>query len=398
MMKTLLIFLHFLRREQYHIGVSILVAILMLVFDYWAMNSSITLGSEKGKLQIMEYVRQRLFGFTNSHISDSVLMIDVHYDKVFVTERTTDGTLEKGQVPVTDRKKLLRLLKYLQAHNDYNYVLLDIRLEASTRQPEDTALWNTISLMPRIVMARSTNAKLASPLLEKKTGAAQYNVALWETDFVKYPFYIDSIPSMALMMYREKTGYDVYQYGPLWIDRGRLARRSIIQTWDITNHQNRFYLGELLEELESGDDEDWDGNPSGKYILIGDFEDDIHPTFIGEIPGTLLIFNAYLSLLKQRHIVSPMLLIALFFLFYFMAWSTFVKKGFISWMCSFLGYSFFLTLFCFIAYLVFNEVYDILVIALLFTIFKTLVECYDNRNQIINIIIRIKNNLKRWRN
>jgi hypothetical protein len=128
---------------------SAFVAIVILSVDYWAMNCSIPLGSEKAKLQVLEYLKQRITGTQANQISDSVLMLDVHYDKVMVTERkqASDGTwMEMGQVPVTDRGKLLRSLQYLKKRGDYRYILLDIRLEASTNQPEDTTLWEIISI------------------------------------------------------------------------------------------------------------------------------------------------------------------------------------------------------------------------------------------------------------
>lgn len=371
---------------------AILVAIATLAVDYWAMNRSVTLGSEKLQLQMLEYVRQRIKGPQTYYATDSVLMVDVHYDKVMVTERkqAPDGTwMEMGEVPVTDREKLLRLLRCLEARNyDYRYIMLDVRLEASTRQPEDTALWKMIANMPRLVIARPMNSEQASPLLKEKSGVAQYNTTLWETDFLKYPLYLGSIPSMAMKMYEDTTGREIRQWGPIWVD-GCLARSSMILTWDFVDCSQRFYLGDLLADLEGGGDDSWDGCPKGKYILIGDFEDDIHSTFFGEMPGTLLIYNAYLSLLQHRHLLSPILLALLFCLFWALAWLTLSRNRLFSWLCSFWGYAGFLTIFCFITYLVFNEVYDILMTTLIFYALKTGVEWYDRRHQLFDFFKRI---------
>ncbi|WP_288279788.1 hypothetical protein [uncultured Prevotella sp.] len=202
----------YLRYKKRHLIVATLTALLAITVGYWTMNWSVTLSSEKANLQLLEYIRQQIFGASISHASDSILMVDVHYDKVMVTEhkQTADGTqLELGQVPVTDRAKLLRLLKQLQLKKDYRYVILDVRLEESTSLPEDSALWQTISEMPRLVLANPVGTQIASPILNKKSAAAQYQTALWETDFVKYPFYADTIPSIALTMYREITGQDM---------------------------------------------------------------------------------------------------------------------------------------------------------------------------------------------
>lgn len=387
----------FWHKNNLRMVLSAFVAIVILSVDYWAMNCSIPLGSEKAKLQVLEYLKQRITGTQANQISDSVLMLDVHYDKVMVTERkqASDGTwMEMGQVPVTDRGKLLRSLQYLKKRGDYRYILLDIRLEASTNQPEDTTLWEIISNMPRLVMAHPLNSEIASPLLNEKAGAAQYNVVLWETDFLKYPIYTDTIPSMALKMYQETTNHNIQRWGPLWVDGYRLARSSMILTWDLVDFNKRFYLGDIIGDWEDGDGEEWDGSPNGKYILIGDFEEDVHPTFFGEMSGTLLIYNAYQSLLQHRHTLSPFLIITLFSLFVVLAWLTLSKNHFFSWLCSFWGYAGFLTLFCIFTYLTFNVVYDILITTLLFYALKTGVEWYDRRYELFIYMKRIINYIK----
>ncbi|SDN81784.1 hypothetical protein SAMN04487900_103165 [Prevotella communis] len=383
----------YLRNKKRHLIVATLMAIFAITVGYWTMNWSVTLSSEKANLQLLEYIRQQIFGANISHASDSILMVDVHYDKVMVPEhkKSADGTqLELGQVPVTDRDKLLRLLKQLQLKKDYRYVILDVRLEESTSQSEDSALWQTISEMPRLVLANPVGTQIASPILNKKTAAAQYQTALWETDFVKYPFYADTIPSMALTMYREITGHDIQRQGPLWMDGYQLSRRSILLTWDFSDYRERFYLGDLLEELGEGDEEDWAGNPSGKYILIGDFEDDIHPTFLGEIPGTLLIYNAFSSLLHKRHVLSLSFLFLLFCIYFALAWLTLSHNSRFKWICSFLGYTGFLFIVSIITYLAFNEVYDILITALLFTGLNKIVGMTNSRNKIKQYLVRIK--------
>lgn len=389
--------LSFFYRERRRLLAATLVAAVTLAVDYWAMNLPYTFVSEKVQLQLLDYVLQRLNGPQTCNVSDSVLMVDVHYDKVMVTEhrRASDGgSKEMGQIPVTDRGKLLQLLRYLKARGDYRYVILDVCLEASTSQPEDSALWDTIANMPRLVIARPVDSVLASPILEVRAGAAQYSSTILENDFLKYPLYTDTIPSMALIMYRDSTKHDIRRWGAFWVDGYQLARSSMILTWDFIDCSERFYLGDLLNDWEEGDDDEWDGNPKGKYILIGDFENDIHPTFVGELSGTLMIYNAYQSLLHQRHVLSPFLLIMLFCLFFTLAWLTLSRNRLFSWLCSFWGYAGFLFIFCIITYLAFNEAYDILITSLIFYALKTGMEWYERRHRIYAFLKRIKNHTK----
>ena len=174
------------------------------------------------------------------------------------------------------------------------------------------------------------------------------------------------------------------------MDGCQLSRRSILLTWDFSDYRERFYLGDLLEELEEGDEEDWAGSATGKYILIGDFEDDIHPTFLGEIPGTLIIFNAFTSLLHKRHILSLSFLLFLFCIYFALAWLTLSHNSRFKWICSFLGYTGFLFILSIITYLAFNEIYDILITALLFTGLNKIVGMTKSCNRIKQYLVRIK--------
>ena len=73
---------------------------------------------------------------------------------------------------------------------------------------------------------------------------------------------------------------------------------------------NTYYLGELLA------DPDCFSVLKNKFIIIGDFENDVHMTYLGRMPGTLILWNSYLSLYKHHVIISFKWLLMLSF-FYF---------------------------------------------------------------------------------
>jgi hypothetical protein len=60
-----------------------------------------------------------------------------------------------------------------------------------------------------------------------------------------------------------------------------------------------FNLGELL--VLSGDSSFYNKFLQNKFIVVGNFETDVHETPIGSVPGTLILLNTYLSLLNGKH-------------------------------------------------------------------------------------------------
>jgi len=52
------------------------------------------------------------------------------------------------------------------------------------------------------------------------------------------------------------------------------------------------------------DKEDFRKMFSGKLIMIGDFSTDIHKTVIGPMPGVLVLYNAYLTLLDGDNVMK----------------------------------------------------------------------------------------------
>ena len=409
-----------MKKNSIDICITIIIAGLFSFITYWAMNVKIPISAEKAKLQFFEAFRQYLWPKEESHITDSIIMIDTHYDQQFVMEKELPSMLEKGFVPVADRDKLLRCLEYLKQRDDYKYILLDIFLDKAVQQDADSALYKTIASMPRIVIAKPQNYPIADSCLLPKTGTVQYKTALWENDFVKYPFSYKGEKSLPLMMYEDITGRTISKYGPIYWDKG-LARNSVILTYDNVDLDMRSYLGGSDDYPIENDLED----AKGKYILIGNYVDDLHNTYLGEMPGTLINFYAFLALLHGHHKIG----IGLFFLFlivfsipiYLKITDYYIPKQIKNHFLNFVivkkiislvekklytkkknkflevirkcilfiimllsklfnewvGYPVYLLVICLFTYLVFNEAYDILVTTGLFYLFNLIWATYQ---------------------
>ena len=317
------------RRHLLSVIVAALIAGLFMIILYQVTNYRIPVTDEKGKLQFFEKIRAICFGMPQTETADSVIMIDVHYDKQMVVER--DEGMPNGMVPVTNRNKLLQLLTFLNERQDYRYIMMDVFLGKGVRQESDTALYHLIGKMPRIVIAKPMHVEIADSCLLAKAGTAQYGTAIWENDFVKFQYQTDSTKSMPLMMYEELTGRTIGKlWGKWYTDRG-LARNSVILTYEFCDEDMSWDLGTGLlgdtidnrpntPELENLD-------TKGKYILIGDFEDDRHQTFLHDMSGTSILFNAYLTLLHQHHLISLGLIVLILVVFWLLAWLTITQNA-----------------------------------------------------------------------
>lgn len=387
------------RKQIFSVTVAALIAVLFLILLYQVANYRIPITDEKNKLQLFEKIRAICFGSPQMETADSVIMIDVHYDKQLVVER--DEGIPNGMVPVTNRDQLLQLLTFLNKRQDYRYIMLDIFLGKGVRQENDTTLYHLISKMPRIVIAKPMQEEIADSCLLPKAGTAQYSTAIWENDFVKFQYQTDSTKSMPLMMYEELTGRRISKLWDKWFTDKGLARNSVILTYEFCDEDMSWDLGTGLlgktiddmpntPELENLD-------TKGKYILIGDFEDDRHQTFLFDMSGTSILFNAYLTLLHQHHLISLGLIILIFMVFWVLAWLTITQNKRFEWLCSFIGIPIYLFLLSLVIYLIFREAYDVLVATTLFWILKITVKVivllYQNLPKILSTFKSVKDRI-----
>lgn len=382
--------------------ISAILSLIFLVVVWITTNSRVSLGGEKTKLQWMELLTNGDVDSENAAIADSVVLVDVHYDKQQVLEKGDDG-MPIGMVAVTDKQKLQKLLDYLRKANDYRYILLDIFFDKNISTPEDSSLYQLIASMPRIVIPYPEGGALADTRLEAKAGYALYSTAIWESDFVKYPFLVDGKESMALKMYQELTGRTITKHGFLYTDYWPV-RKSAILTFELKENSDlsfrKQYLGWVVGDTLAGEVYESmieePGFATGKYVLIGDFQDDRHDTYIGEMSGPIINFNAFLTLMRGHHRISLLMLLMLWGAFYGLVWLVFSHSMF-SQIFLWLGVPFYLMMLCIITYKLFNEVYDILTAAFLFYLLQTFIECIRNKKDIIDKYYDIRKVIRIWK-
>lgn len=389
------------------IVISTAIASFMMLFCYFITNMGYPISGEKTIMICCEYVKNLLIsnGVNTIH-NDSVTFVNVCYD-LELTDKVVDGETI-GKTAIVDRKKLYDLLSYLDKNRGYKYLLLDVFFEKGCCTPIDSALFSLINRMPRIVIPYSGERKdtLADVQLQDKAGRASYFPTMFESDFVKYPYYSDGIESLPLMMYKDRDLYGCYLHSYwLWYsDNWRLARRSVILNMEKSQPKTIINLGELVNSESPLIEVDTTLHTS-KYIVIGDFfEKDKHNTYEGEIPGSVILFNAYLALLHGQHILSLWIGLVLFLLFIVYAFVilnrttlyellTQIIRPTSKWgkhifqMLLFLIYWFdfpiCLALLCAITYFVEGKTYDILITSLCFQFMKFVIDLKLKKGKVL---------------
>lgn len=394
---------------------SFIIAIGFLLLSYCMSNLNFPISGEKDFLYRFELVKNYFFPKQES-FNDSILLIDVSFDKVPVQAIDEYG-MPAGNIQITDRKKLLELLRELKRKNDYKYILLDVFFGEKGSTPYDSALYATISSMQRIVIPCHSDEALADSSLIKKAGWADYTSTYNVSGFAKYSYMTNDCVSLPLKMYHDVTGRTIRRHGFLFTDGWWLARKSIVLTFDInanTSYSDEgekiwYYLGAdiLGNEKENGLLYESPELTKEKYIAIGASQgDDIHNTYIGPVSGTLINLNAYFSLLHHHHVVSITLIIILFCSFFILAFLTLTRQDLreltdsatqktsyrwrtrllaLSALCSWVGYSLFLTILCLFTYVFLGEVYEIFITATMFYLLALAIKYTDNFKKLSKI-------------
>lgn len=391
------------------------IAMAFLILSYFLSNLPFSIKGEKMLLRRVEMIKN-WFGPKENRAIDSVLFVNVTYDKVMLPIANEYGR-PIGRLPITDRQKLLRMLQFLKEKNDYKYILLDVFFAEGVETEWDSALFATIASMPRIIIPHHEDKELADTCLISKSGMASFNESFWVYGFTKYPYFRKGEKTLPVKMYEEKTGRNFRKFGPFYSDGWRLVNSSEFLPLDVMantvfddNGKRIWYnlgvnlLDDCILELGGASDSSLFKSPEltkGKYIVIGSFQgDDMISTFKGPLSGAIVNYDAFCSLMKGRHRISFGFVLALFALYFFVSYLILNEgekretithwvdnKGLfwkVAWflLLPLLKYTLILQGFCIILYLVFDKIFEVLLISTAF--------------YYLSISIKLKNQFQKW--
>lgn len=306
---------------------SVTSAIILLLFSYIVTNVGFELSGESDLIKKTNSVKS-LFMSDEGHVPDSILFINICYDKELVDVNDEDGFL-KGQIDITNRQALYDFLELLSVKADYKYVLMDIFFEDGISSNVDSALFSKISSMDRIVIPKHRDATLAGDSkLEEKSSFSDYTTTLFGNDFNKYELLDGKEKSMALTVYEDITGNTINEIGPFYFDGYNICNRTLFSKqmilfntpYDKNGEKNYYHLTtDLLQDPEGAQ-----ALVKGKYIFVGDMElDDIHDTVQGELPGSVITANIFIALMNGKHKIPMYVIIILFTIYFCFSYSIF---------------------------------------------------------------------------
>lgn len=389
---------------------SSLFSFIIIALSYVIDSSPYPLGGEVTVGQWLERFRRITQG-SDDNVPDSICLINVAFDKALVnydarlfSNETDSPTLPAGTIATTDRRKLLRFLSIADSLHNYKYILLDIRFEDDIETDLiSNELFSLIGRMDNIVFAIHENCRAASNAPLKKAAYGDYHTTFLVTDVVKYPLlkftssenkYLPSIPAK---MYSDLNDKSFTTNGLFTFCDNQLCNRSVypsfpirLSSWARQSESSQYpilqyyNLGEDLINIPNNESviSDLIGN---KIVVIGDFIDDIHDTYIGPQPGALVNLNAYIALCKGEHLIRFWGVVCQFFIYFFITWGILRKKsfidffpklkessyGFLKFILSFVGYSTALIILASAIYIVSGAIFSIALPSLFFSLLES---------------------------
>ena len=272
--------------------VSVGNVIALLVLTYVLNNQPLFTGENLNMFAWAELLKNKT-GLSEKTDYKDALFINVSYDKQLI-DKNDDMGMPIGNTDITDRSKLLNILSRLDSIGQHRYIILDVRFEKGYDSEADSALFAKLKGMDNITIASHKDIELADSALKKKAAISDYASTIVATNFTRYKYLYDSQPSMPLYAYREMTGKTITRHGFLYTCDGRLCHNSAFlnfpakafSEYDESGNKTYYNLGSDI--LESYSDSDLAVLTKDKMVFIGDMTEDVHDTYSGLKPGSVI--------------------------------------------------------------------------------------------------------------
>lgn len=388
-------------------GSAAAVAVVLLCLSYLFNSLPYSFGGDVSAQVWTERIGF-IFNGRRNHLPDSIALVNVAYDKTLVDY---DGRLyntipgdnrraPSGRIALTDRRKLLDFLKAAK-DGGYKYIMLDVRFDDDiVSDSVSLALFDLIGSMDRIAFAVHEGSDPVADAPLDKAAFGDYNITAFESNAVKYPIIHGDRPSMAAAMYSALNGGRISTFGPLTFDGSALCMRSLFLDYPVRVFDRAvetdglmpadyYYLNLGVDLLADPDSVDRIREyVADRIVVIGDFDNDVHDTSIGQLAGSLINLNAYISLSQGRHKIS-WLYTALLFVIYFVIALSLIKhqspidmipalrrrkSTALRFLFSLVGFSVVLSLLSLLIYLTAGIIYSIVMPSLYFSLISLWIE------------------------
>jgi hypothetical protein len=208
-----------------------------------------------------------------------------------------------GDIPITDREKLATFFKILADRDQHTYLLSDIFFDLPSEH--DSALAGEIKRLKRAIFPKHLSDTAVLPsVIPVPSAVADYNTNIKQ--FSKFRLlYRDSFKTIPVAIHEALQGVKyTHSFWGLFCNNNyclqTIPPRYYIRPYQlmVSKAYPYFNLGDLL--ILSNDSSFYDQFLKNKFIVLGNYETDMHFTPIGKMQGVLILLNTYLSLLNGK--------------------------------------------------------------------------------------------------
>lgn len=353
-------------------------AFLLLGFTAWWMNTGFTYGDEQLLIKWSSILKRVVFQIDKDPPKKDFIFINLAYEKALIPR--AEGL---GNEVITDREKLAQFFQLVKQHQkQIKFTFCDVFLQGTSEN--DSLLQSAVTGIHNIVFPThfDDNDHIEKLDIAVPTAIADYRMA--SSGFMKFKlFQSDTLPTVPVLLYEQLNKRKFIYDSGFWLDHNRPSLNSMIIDYQIRAHelfeQAEYPVVTLSELLLLPEDVLVNEFLKDRFVILGDFNSDVHDTVFGQTPGTLILINVYLSLAAGQHLISIWWL--LFLLAGYLVFSRimlFPPPGDedypASWFGPLLGSATYLAVFSMISYLLFNQHLQVLIITLYINLLRFVIQ------------------------
>ncbi|WP_285060170.1 hypothetical protein [Pedobacter ginsengisoli] len=353
-------------------------AFLLLGFTAWWMNTGFTYGDEQLLIKWSSILKRVVFQIDKDPPKKDFIFINLAYEKALIPRE--DGL---GNEVITDRDKLAHFFQIVKKHQKHiKFTFCDVFLQG--RSEHDSLLESSVNGINNIVFPThfADHGHIEKLDINVPRAIADYRMA--SSGFMKFKlFQSDSLPTVPLLLYEKLKKTKITHNLAFYLDDGRPSLNSMIIDYQIRAHelfeQSEYPVVTLSELLLLPEEVMVNEFLKGRFVILGDFNTDVHETIFGSTPGTLILINVYLSLQAGQHLVSVW-------------WMLFLLTGYLvfsrimlfpppededhppSWFGPLLGSATYLAVFSMVSYMLFNQHLQVLIITLYINLLRFIIQ------------------------
>jgi hypothetical protein len=354
-------------------------AFLLLGFTAWWMNTGFTYGDEQLLIKWSSILKRVVFQIDKDPPKKDFIFINLAYEKALIPRE--DGL---GNEVITDRDKLAQFFQIVKKHQkEIKFTFCDVFLQGLSES--DSLLQSAVKGIDNIVFPTHFDTEDHIEKLDINVPRAIADYRMASSGFMKFKlFQSDTLPTVPILLYEKINNAKLDRNAAFYLDRGRPSLNSMIIDYQIRSHelfeQGEYPVVTLSELLLLPEEVVVNEFLKGRFVILGDFNTDVHETVFGATPGTLILINVYLSLTAGQHLVS-------------IWWLLFLLAGYLifsrimlfpppdddedhppSWFGPLLGSATYLAVFSMVSYLLFNQHLQVLIITLYINLLRFIIQ------------------------